>query len=256
MRNSGRQNLVILVLLFACTSKLNAQHNHVHQSQMWYAYFNTLKFDDKLQLVSDVQERTFFQPAGAQSNFILRGILYYNLGKKWSAGFGGAFFLNSPQNVPSLSRLAVPELRPNLDFMNKSELGKFNIGHRFRAEVRFVHDAEDGKLVNGFNYSNCRFRYQLSADYPLLNNTAGKTVLAIKISDEIFLNFASKTASNTFDQNRVYGGFLLHLNNSFSADFGYINIFQVSGDSKTYYYRDVIRIGIHQRIDLSKHTSK
>src|SRR6478672_6204912 len=82
-----------------------AQKEVIHQTQLWYAYFNNLKFSDKYRLLTDIQERHFIEPVGSQGNLIFRSILYRSLGNNWEAGAGLALFFTSPQKIPSSSDL-------------------------------------------------------------------------------------------------------------------------------------------------------
>ena len=245
--------LLLFALLFSISiTGIHAQKNLIHQTQLWYAYFNTLKFNDNYRLVTDVQERQFIEPVGAQGTFLIRSIFYRNLGNNWEAGLGCALFFNSPQKIPSSTHTAVPEIRPTFDIINKQKAGNLNIGHRYRIEARYMHEVVDGKLADGYNFSNFRFRYQISADYPVIKDAEKKTVLSAKVYDEVHVNFGKKIVSNTFDQNRIYGGFTYNLSKAFSIDLGYLYWFQETSDGKSYYSRNIFRLGINQRIDLSK----
>src|SRR6478736_8222113 len=94
-----------------------AQKEVMHQTQLWYAYFNNLKFSNKYRLLTDIQERQFIEPVGAQGTFLFRAILYRNLGSGWEAGIGLARFYQSPTKIPTTSTLVVPEWRPTVDFV-------------------------------------------------------------------------------------------------------------------------------------------
>jgi hypothetical protein len=229
-----------------------AQKEVMHQTQLWYAYFNNLKFSDKYRLLTDVQERQFIKPVGAQGNLIFRSILYRSLGNNWEAGAGLALFFTSPQKIPSSIDLVVPELRPTIDFTYKQKAGNLNISHRYRFEARYFHDVENNKLSGGYIFGTFRCRYQFSADYPIIKNAQKKPVLSIRAYDEIFVNFGGKIVSNTFDQNRIYGGLMYDVNKSLTLELGYLNWFQETTDGTTYYNRNIIRFGINHRINLSK----
>src|SRR6476620_4768770 len=90
---------MVSIAMSLCTS-LNAQtptqKTILHQTQLWYAYFNNLKFSDKYRLLTDIQERQFIEPVGAQGNLIFRSILYRRLGNNWEAGAGMCVFFTSP----------------------------------------------------------------------------------------------------------------------------------------------------------------
>jgi len=229
-----------------------AQKEVIHQTQLWYAYFNNLKFSDKYRLLTDVQERYFIEPVGSQGNLIFRSILYRSLGNNWEAGAGMCVFFTSPQKIPSTSDLVVPELRPTIDFIYKQKAGRLNINHRYRFEARYYHAVENDKLADGYDFATFRCRYQFSADYPIIKNKQKKPVLSVRAYDEIFVNFGSKVVSNAFDQNRIYGGLMYDVNKSLTFELGYLNWFQETSDGKTYYNRNIIRFGINHRINLSK----
>ena len=243
---------IISTLLAVAPINSQAQKNVLHQAQIWYSYYNNLKFSDKYRLLTDIQERQFIAPVGAQGTFLFRSILYRNLGNNWEAGVGLARFYQSPTKIPSSSDLVVPEWRPTIDFVNKQKAGAANLGSRFRVEARYYHHVEDGKLASGYQFGNFRFRYQFSADYPIIRNAKKKPVLSVRAYDEVMVNFGSKIVSNTFDQNRLFAGFMFDVTKSFQLELGYLNWFQETSDGQTYYNRNILRFQINHRIDLSK----
>lgn len=252
VKNVNLLIVLLFVIPFSKTSIVIAQKNKIYQTQLWYAYFNTLKFSNNYRILTDVQERQFIEPVGAQGTFLLRTVLYRNLGNNWEAGLGSAVFFTSPQKIPSPAKTAIPELRPTFDIVNKQKAGKLNIGHRYRVDARFNHNVIDGKLARGYTFSNFRFRYQISANYPVIINADKKTVLSVQVYDEVMVNAGKKIIANTFDQNRIYGGLTYNINVAFSIDLGYLKWLQETSDGKSYYNRNIIRIGINHRIDLSK----
>src|SRR5689334_17034227 len=113
LKRINRLTLFITVSTFImCVPlKTQAQKTVVNQAQLWYAYFNNLKFSSKYRLLTDVQERQFIKPVGAQGTFLFRSILYRNLGGGWEAGIGLARFYQSPTKIPTTSTLVIPEWR-------------------------------------------------------------------------------------------------------------------------------------------------
>jgi len=207
--------IALTALIVSMPLKMQAQKEVLHQTQLWYAYFNNLKFSNKYRLLTDIQERQFIEPVGAQGTFLFRAILYRNLGSGWEAGIGLARFYQSPTKIPSTSTLVVPEWRPTVDFVNKQKAGAFNISQRFRFEARYYHQVESGKLASGYQFGNFRCRYQFGADYPIIKNSQKKPVVSIRAYDEVMVNFGKNVVSNTFDQNRIYGGFVFNASKNF-----------------------------------------
>jgi hypothetical protein len=244
--------IAFVVLITGLPLITRAQKQVIHQTQLWYAYFNNLKFSNKYRLLTDVQERQFIEPVGAQGTFLFRSVLYRSLGNGWEAGVGLARFYQSPTKIPTTSTLVVPEWRPTIDFVNKQKAGAVNLSSRMRFEARYYHQVESGKLADGYQFGNFRVRYQFGADYPIIKNSHKKPVVSIRAYDEVMVNFGGKIVANTFDQNRIYGGFIFTVSKSFNFELGYLNWFQETTDGETYYNRNIIRLGINQTIDLSK----
>ena len=76
--------------------------------------------------------------------------------------------------------------------------------NRLRLEQRWIGEMKNtstGWDVNRWRYEN-RIRYMLRTTVPLTENK--KTYLALW--DEVFVNFGSNVAGNTFDQNRAFAG--------------------------------------------------
>lgn len=249
---------IICILSAFIPGKIFAQKQKINQSLIWYAYYNNLKFSSKFRLQTDIQERQFILPVGAQSTYLFRTILYYNLGGNWEVGAGPAVFFNNTSDIPSANKLSVPELRPTIDFLNRQSIGDLKISHAYRFEFRFQHNVDSTKtnLDDGFTFSNYRFRYKLGLEYPLVKNKDKKTILSARVSDEILLNLGNKIAANTFDQNRVYAGLACKVSPSFSVELGYMNWFQELKDGKSFYNRDIYRIAVTQNIELHKKKSE
>src|SRR5205823_7176982 len=134
----------------------------------------------------------------------------------------------------------------------KQKAGSLNISHRYRFEARYYHEVENNKLSGGYKFNNFRCRYQISADYPIIRNAEKKPIISIRAYDEVMVNFGKKVVSNAFDQNRIYGGIICDVSKSFAIELGYLNWFQETTDGESYYNRNIIRVGINHRINLSK----
>lgn len=221
------------------------------QQLIWYAYNNTLEFSPRWLLISEVHERRFMNP-DAQHQFVTRSHLHYSLGKGWSASAGFTYFLQSPQAPPATTKLAVPELRPHIQFDYKQPLNKLSIGHRYRIEKRFFRNTEDGELAEGYN-SNYRLRYRLGLEYQLA--TINKLPLKVKASNEIHVNAGERITYNRFDQNRIYAGLNYAVHKDVAIEAGYLKWYQQRASGNQYFSRDIISFSVHHKIDLKKKIS-
>jgi hypothetical protein len=226
------------------------QKNIEKQQLIWYGYYNTLKFNEKWSLLSEIQERQFYNPT-AQHQLVFRTNLERKLLGNWSASGGLTYFLQNSHNPYSESNLTVPELRPDIGFNNKQKLGFLTISHRYKAEARFFHDVKNNELVGGYRFSNFRFRYQLGLEFPIWKKEE-KEVLNFKIKDEIMFNVGKKVVKNTFDQNRVYLALNYKINDSYAVEMGYMNWFQQQKTGVDFYNRDILRFSLFHTIDLKK----
>lgn len=239
--------ILLTVLLFP--KLLLAQKNIEKQQLIWYGYYNTLKFNEKWSLLSEIQERQFYNPT-AQHQLVFRSNLERKLIGNWNASAGITYFLQNPNNPESESNLTVPELRPDIGFNNKQKLSFITINHRYKAEARFFHDVENNRLVGGYRFSNLRLRYQLGIDVPLWKKEEQEK-LVLKLRDEVMFNLGGKVVNNTFDQNRYYLGLNYKLNKSFAFEVGYMNWFQQLKTGKDFYDRDILRLSIFHTIELN-----
>lgn len=227
-----------------------AQKMVEHQQLIWYGYYNSLKFNEKWSLNSEIQERQFYQPT-AQHQLVFKTNLERKLIGDWNASVGMTYFLQNPNHPTSESNLTVPELRPDIGFGNKQKLGIVTINHHYKAEARFFHDVENNRLVGGYRFSNFRLRYQVGLDFLIWKNEREQVFVA-KIKDEIMFNVGNKMVKNTFDQNRIYLAINYKINNSYTVELGYMNWFQQLKSGTDFYNRDILRFSIFHSMDLKK----
>lgn len=241
---------IVLVAFFLFPKFLSAQKKVEHQQLIWYGYYNIVKFNENWSLLSEIQERQFYNPT-AQHQLVFRSNLERKLVANWSASGGLTLFLQNPNNPESENNLTVPELRPDIGFNSKQKLDFLTITHRYKAEARFFHDVENNRLSGGFRFSNFRLRYQLGFDFPLWKKEEKEKII-LKVKDEVMFNVGKKVVKNTFDQNRIYIALNYKINPSFAVEMGYMNWFQQQKTGVDFYNRDILRFSLFHTIDLKK----
>jgi hypothetical protein len=217
-----------------------------HQQLIWYGYYNTLQFNQKYFLTTEIQERHFINPF-AQHQFVLRSHIHRNVGAGWDVALGMCLFLQSPQDPTSESDLIVPELRPHIALANQTKLNRFTINQRYKAEARFFHEVENNELVNGYHFGNFRFRYQIGIEIPVY-----KKWLSVKLSDEVMLNAGKNITYNIFDQNRIYVALNYNITPNLRLETGYLNWYQQRASGNSFYNRDIIRFTVFHKIHFQK----
>ena len=218
------------------------------QQLIWYAYYNTLEFNPKWYLTTEIDERRFRKP-DRQHQFLVRSHLHYLLGKNWDASLGFAYFLQSPQDPYATDRLVVPELRPHVQLDYRQPLGRLAIIHRYRAEKRFFRNTANGELAAGYT-TNYRFRYRVGIEYTIIN--IKEQPLRLRLNNEVMLNAGKSIGYNWFDQYRVYAGLGYPVLKDVNVEAAYIYWYQQRPTGNQFYERDIIRFVINHKINLKK----
>lgn len=253
------KKLIIKYLLIAfLVSLFNIGYNQeskqiTNQNLIWYGYFNTLNFSEKLFLVTEIQERHFINPI-EQSQLVLRSHIHKPVSNGWDIATGMCLMLQNTKSKLN-EYITVPELRPHLEFNAKQKLKKIFIEHRYKLEARFFHrmNKERTELEDGYEFGNFRLRYRLQFTVPLL--TYGKSKLLkmkLKFSNEIHINAGKTVVHNSFDQNRFYGGLIIGITKGINFEIGYLNWYQSSSMVGNFYNRNILRFTITHTINLKK----
>jgi rRNA maturation protein Rpf1 len=250
MSNLLKYILLSFLLLFI-TSKIYSK-NLGNEGLVWINYTNNLKFNEKLTLSSEIHERFFITPVKQHQN-VYRFKLHYKIGKtsNWEIAPGMVFFLQStPQNPDRDFTLIVPEVRPQLDLNYSQKLKHVTFQHRYRFEARYFHNVSSDKksLEDGYTFSNFRFRYQFAAVINIIKFKENQK-FQLKIGDELHINLGKKVVDNYFDQNRIFGSFLLDVTPSLNLELGYLYWYQHSANNDRI-HRHFLRVGVNQTIQL------
>jgi len=221
------------------------------QNLIWYGYTNALQFSERTFLVTELHERHFINPF-AQHQIAARTHFHYALNEGWETALGICLFLSN-SNDPEVDEILIPEARFNLELNQKQKLKKLIIAHRYQVESRFFKNTNSNhtELEDGFYFSAIRFRYRIEATIPIIKLKNDKQI-KIKISDEFMLNFGPKIIYNTFDQNRIYTALNIDFTKSLSAEIGYLNSFQKRSTPNDFYMRNIVRLTLFHKINLSK----
>lgn len=239
--------LLLLVPMFSW-----AQKTIEKQQLFWYGYFNQLQCNENWTVLSEIQQRQFYNPT-AQHQLVFRSNVERKLANDWNASLGLTFFLQNPNEPTSKSSMTVPEWRPDMGFVHQQKMKGFTISHRYKMEARFLHQVTNEQLVGGYQFSNFRFRYQLGFEIPLWKQN-GNDKISIKIKEELLCNVGQKVVKNVFDQNRIYVGLQYKCRDSFAIEAGYMNIFQQQKSGTDFYDRDIVRLALYHKIVLKNKT--
>lgn len=247
-----RIGFLLLVPLLFISLKGIAQKDVTHQRQAWYGYYLNLTTSRLSSLQFEAMERRFLKNWKSHQ-FFTRAHYHHALGDKgWEYSAGFCLFFSRSNDPESINRLAVPELRPHIEFAYGQQLKYFRIDHRYRAEARYFHGVNEDRtaLDDGYSFSNFRFRYRIQATFRLLQLDESRSV-RFRINDELHVNAGTKVLINIFDQNRVNAAVAVDLSKGLAIDIGWMSWFQQVADGR-FYNRQNFIVNIIQTLDLSK----
>ncbi len=227
-----------------------AQKKVIHQSLIWYGWYENIELKKDLSFTIELENRQFIDPSFAQHQTLIRGHFHrFFDDKKWDVSAGMCLFVHSPNDPKATNRLKVPELRPHIETIYRHQIKQLLIEQRLRTEVRFFHNTTDTRtdLEEGYQFNNFRFRYRCQFIFPLFKFNHHVNVKS-KLNNEIHIHVGGKT-QNTFDQNRIYIGFLFETSKKLSIDFGYLNWYQYQS-TNTFFNRNIFRLGINHKFSL------
>ena len=199
------KTLVLIALLILPVLAISQESNFGN----WLLYIGNKQINEKWNIHNEVQFRNY-NAIGDLEQLLIRVGLGYNLtnnNNNLLLGYGYILSQNYLRNVNE--KISINEHRIFQQFINKQNVGKLKLSHRYRFEQRFIEN--DFKL---------RFRYFLGLKYPLFN-TNNDYKIYISVYNEIFLN----TKPTVFDRNRLYGGLGYKISNNINLEIGYMNQF-------------------------------
>lgn len=243
---------LILLLAFFANSLAAQTRNIAHQNIAWLGYMNNLQISHRWSLSSETQVRYFFDN-GNRNLWAVRFRLYRKLGKNWETATGIARFVNL-RNTPEALALAVPELRPMLEFGQRQTLSpRWLLHHRYMAEGRFFRNTTNGALADGYKF-NWRFRYRFGADFDIIKAQKPSNSLKFRVFDEILVNAGTNVGRNFFDQNRLFLALQIPLAEHFQLEIGHFQIFQQRSSGDDFYERSTWRATLLHRIIVPART--
>jgi hypothetical protein len=239
----------LLTFLVWCSHLSIAQTKNVtSQSLYWTRYYNQLIFNDKISWHNEIDMRRFL-PSNTLHHLIVHTHLHYRFSPKFDAALGFTYSLQSPQDPSSISRLAVPELRPFQELTFSQPISKrLTLSSRFRIDERFISKNDGNVLLDGYNF-NFRYRLRIQGVY-LLNKKTDALPTTLKLSNEVMLNTGARIINNHFDQNRAYLGIEKAISKSISAELGYLWWYQQRDTGLDFFNRDIIRFTLWHRVRL------
>lgn len=233
----NKENVVILICLVCSLQVLKAQDR---KSLYWTIYFNQLSIG-KWQVNSEVENIRLFSPH-EQNQFLIGTIGLYKFTDKVKAGSGFTYIRLYDENKDGF---VIPALRPFQQVDVKHGTETLNLEHRLRTEQRFVRDTIQQRLLDSHDFTFVN-RYRIQVEYSFAKKETGH--FALQLSEEVFINLSS--SKETFDQNRLYAGFVFQPAKTIALGLGYMWLYQ-NKKSKVDENRDIIHFVFQHFIDYN-----
>lgn len=218
----------IITLLFFLTTKMVYTQDKYNT---WYQYMMSAKLDNKKNFTALAQYRTFDLGSDPRV-FLLGSYIDIEATNKIKPAVG-LMYLNLNSYTSSGSKKMRHEIRPIQQVTINTDIKRFGVSHRFRAEERFLSNPDAFIL---------RFRYLLSLRIPF-DKAEGKGLFHGVLKNEIRLN-AKK--DDVFDSDRITVGIGAKISDTFSIELSVID--QLDAKSSAYY----MFIGLRNRFDWRK----
>lgn len=193
----------VIALLFFSTLSLSQKSD----TGNWLLYFGNQKINEKWNWHNEIQYRNY-NFIGDTNQLLLRTGIGYNLTENNNNILLGYGYINTQNYVAnSDEKIQVNEHRIFQQFINKQNVGRIFIQHRYRIEERFIES--DFKM---------RFRYFLAVNIPMNKKVMDKNAVYFSAYNEIFIN----KETPLFDRNRIYGALGYVINKSIKVEVGFM----------------------------------
>jgi hypothetical protein len=217
-----------------------------HQTLYWTRYYLQAPVSPRWTLHLEADNRRFVQPH-AQHHLIIHGRAHYRLSQQADAAVGLTYSRQSPQ-LPGIPGPSVPEWRPVQEANLNLPLGqRLTLGHRLRADERFIHHSGPEGLRPGHDFT-LRLRYRLQLVWRLSQPTKKHGWWATKLANELMVNPIRPSALPFFDQNRVYAALEYGLSPRVSAEVGYLRWYQQRPADQGFFARDIVRFTLYHKL--------
>jgi len=221
---------LFLLLLFVSTSWISKAQ--LTETQGWFFLSHTQTLTKKFDLLADVQTRSANQ-FDYLTTVLLRGAISYNLNQNQSVALGYAYkgdWEKDDQSIKNYSH----ENRIYEQYIRQFKIGRVEMMFRARLEQRWVMEEATDFLQRG--------RLFLSAQIPLIADTAFTKGPYLGVQNELFLNIQHKDKVNNsaFDQNRAFTSLGYRFSKKMDAELGYLFWYQKEMNAS--YRRNVIQL--------------
>lgn len=255
------KNIYILLALLCFTLHNNAQETEIpevpseksidHTTGFWAGFYTKYRISEKMFYYGEYHYRRRDDNAGFVGDmaqvYLRFGLTY--LAKKNVELTGGIVtpFYWAPDYEPNTGvDKVVPQYRFWEQVLLVQQVNRMKLYHQFRFEQRWKRDYTEG---SEFGLTH-RFRYRITAYYPLNKPKLMPKTLYLSFYDEIFIQAGKKVKYDHFEDNRVFLGLGYIVNENIQIQAGYMWTFRHNGSPYNYESRHIPRISVYHNFDF------
>jgi len=232
---------LVIICLMSLPFSAKAQKENNANVLSWYQYKGEVLLKNRFSVVFDLQHRRQ-DLVNFSSQQVVRPGLAYTLKSNVKLTLGTALFWHNINKSNNIYRF---EARPYVFAEWKQALGKIQVIHRSRFELRYNKKTNGSEIVNGYNF-NYRAGHKLGLSIPIISQSDQKW--HVEVYDEVLVNFGKRILRNYLDQNRVYAGLRKTMSTKMSLKLGYMYVFVPSSNSTDFVTQHIFVLGISQKL--------
>ncbi len=164
-----------------------------------------------------------------------------------TAGFVTPLYWAPEQDLPGQDNV-VPQYRLWQQLLLVQPFDRLKLYHQFRFEQRWKRDYVEN---SPFKLTH-RFRYKLTAYYPLNNHHLVNKTLFLSAYEEIFIQAGKSITYDYLEDNRAFLGLGYILNENIQIQAGYMWTFRFNGAPNKFEHRHIPRISFYHNIDFHR----
>ena len=200
--------LFAIIVLTIATSPLLAQTEVHGDNDVWFLGLNSIALSEKWSLFNEIHLRRH-RWLNQKEQFLLRPAVNYAFNDAVVATVGYTYIRTYPYGEYPLP-ISVPENNVWEQITLSHRITEqVSIAHRYRIEHRFIGDIQtDGTgapEIDGTRFAQ-RFRYRLTANFPIVRNEDDLARVYGHVFDELWVNLRDELHVMNFDRNWLYLG--------------------------------------------------
>lgn len=237
--------LFIVVVFLSINAKAQTQKQVTHQSLVWLASVNTVRFNQHWGAIADLQFRTYDFLSHSYAYFA-RGFANYWFNNNVAASAGYAHIWTAPTKAGPKLFSNENRITEQVQFTTGKE--KFSVAHRWRLEQRWQQKIVSNQKTNDYRFTN-RLGYAIKFTYAPFEN---KSLPALVNSEEVLLQFGKEVVYNTFDQARFSFGIKENLTPHLNVDLNYMYSYQQQYSGNQYLSANILRLYFNYNLSWEK----